>query len=123
MAKATIKSKTGAIITIEGTEKEVSNIIAKFERVITIIHAKGVTPKATVLKKEQKKRRAASDRIVELREEGFFDKPKNLTEIMHFLEEKGYIYPITTLSGVMIGLVQKKILGRKKVDGKWVYGK
>jgi hypothetical protein len=39
------------------------------------------------------------------------------------LEEGGFMYPVTTLSGVMLSLVQKKILSRKKVDGMWVYGK
>jgi hypothetical protein len=58
-----------------------------------------------------------------LREEGFFNKPRGLTEIAKALEERGYIYPVTTLSGVVLGLVQRKDLGRKKVEGRWVYGK
>jgi len=123
MAKATIKSKTGAIITVEGTEKEVSRILTHFESAVVIGRAKEIISKSNIAKKEQKKRMAASDLIVELKEGRFFDKPKSLTEIAHALEEKGYIYPITTLSGVMIGLVQKKLFGRKKADGKWVYGK
>jgi len=123
MAKATIKSKTGAMITIEGTEKEVSNIIAQFERGIITGRTKVKPSKVAILKKEQKKNRTISDLVIELKEEGFFEKPKNLTEIMNTLEEKGHICPITTLSGVMMGIVQKKLLRRKKVDGKWVYGK
>lgn len=123
MAKATIKSKSGAIITIEGTDKEVSSMLAHFETAANVGRAKETMKKASSEKKEQKKRAAASDLIIGLKEDGFFDKPKGLNEVAHALEEKGYIYPITTLSGVMIGLVQKKFLGRKKVDGKWVYGK
>lgn len=123
MAKATIKSKTGAIIKIEGTEEEVSNIISQFERSVTVNQVKKVQSRKNIIKKEQKKRAAASDLIVELKEDGFFDKPKTLLETATKLEEKGYIYPVTTLSGVMIGLVKKKLLGRKKSDRKWVYGK
>jgi predicted transcriptional regulator YheO len=123
VAKATIKSKTGALITVEGTKEEVSEILATVEKAATIGHARGVIAKATTAKKEQKKRMAASDLIVELKEDGFFDKPKTLTEIAKALEEKGYIYPVTTLSGVMLGLVQKRLFGRKKLEGKWVYGK
>lgn len=123
MAKATIKSNTGAIITVEGTEKEVSNILAYFESTVSVSRAKETISKNNRAKKEQKKRMAASDLIVILKEDGYFDKPKSLAEIAKALEEKGYIYPVTTLSGVMIGLVQKKLLGRKKLDGKWVYGK
>ncbi len=123
MAKAIIKSKTGAIITVEGTDKEVSSVLASFETAVNVGRAKEVIKKATSEKKDQKKRESASDLIVILKEDGFFDKPKGLNEIALALEEKGYIYPVTTLSGVMIGLVQKKLFGRKKVDGKWVYGK
>lgn len=123
MAKATIKSKTGALITIEGSEKEVSNVLAHLEITATVGRAKEEIKKGNIIKKEQKKRAAASDLIIGLKEDGFFEKPKGLNEVAHALEEKGYLYPITTLSGVMIGLVQKKFLGRKKVNGKWVYGK
>jgi hypothetical protein len=123
MAKATIKSKTGAVITVEGTQEEVSSILATVERATAIGHAKEVFLKAKAVKKEHKKRMAASDLVVELKEESFFSKPKSLTEIATALEEKGHIYPVTTLSGVMLGLVQKRLFGRKKLEGKWVYGK
>lgn len=123
MAKATIKSKSGAVITVEGSHKEVSNILAMFERTSVVSYAKEAIARAQGAKKEQKKRAAASDLVVELKEDSFFDKPKGLTEIAKALEGKGYIYPLTTLSGVMLGLVQKKLLGRKKREGRWVYGK
>ena len=123
MVKATIKSKTGALITVEVTKEEVSDILATVERAAIIGHAKEIIGKAKTAKKEQKKRLAASDLIVELKEDGFFNKPKSLNDIANALEEKGYIYPITTLSGVMLGLVQKKLFGRRRREGKWVYGK
>jgi len=123
MAKATIKSKTGAVITIEGSEQEVSNILATFERTAFVVRSKEIMTKAQAAKKEQKKRSGASDLIVELKEDGFFEQPKSLTDIAKILEEKGYLYPVTTLSGVMLGMVQKRLFRRKKVEGKWVYGK
>ncbi|MGH9862188.1 MAG: hypothetical protein ACRD35_02060 [Candidatus Acidiferrales bacterium] len=123
MAKATIKSKSGAFITVEGSEREVSNILATFEKAAAVGHAKEVIAKTEAVKREQKKRAAASDLVIGLKEDGFFDKPKGLAEIAKALEESGYIYPVTTLSGVVLGLVQKKLLGRKKLEGKWVYGK
>lgn len=123
MAKATIKSKTGAIITVEGTDKEVSSILAHFETATYVATAKGKINKETSAKKETKKRAAASDLIVELKDDGFFDKPKSLSEIAHALEERGRITAITSLSGVMIKLIQERILGRKKINDKWVYGK
>lgn len=123
MVKATIKSKSGALISIEGTEQEVSNILASIERAATLGHAKEELSRTQAAKKEQRKRAAASDLVIGLKEDGFFHKPKALAEIARALEEKGYIYPVTTLSGVVLGLVQKKLLGRKKLEGRWVYGK
>ena len=123
MAKAIIKSKTGTIITVEGTAQEVSNVLAHFENTSVIGNARKVLKQRTDDKKDQRKRARASDLIINLKEDGFFNKPKGLNEVVDALQEKGYLYPITTLSGVMIGLVQKKLLGRKKINGKWVYGK
>jgi predicted transcriptional regulator YheO len=123
MAKATIKSKSGAVITIEGSETEVSSILATYEKSAIVGQVKELATKVSSHKKEQKKRAAASDLVVELKEDGFFNKPKGLSEVAKALEEKGYIYPVTTLSGVVLGLVQKKLLGRKKLEGRWVYGK
>ena len=123
MAKAKIKSKTGAVIIIEGTKEEVAKILGDFERTAVIGYVKGKISSKKIRKREEKKRMAASDLIVEFKEEGYFDKPKSLTEIAQVLENRGYLYPTTTLSGVVLGLVKKKLLGRKKVGGKWVYGK
>lgn len=123
MAKATIKSKTGAIITIEGTQGEVSSILTVFERTVALGHAKETVTKRQALEKQAKKRLAASDLVVNLKEDSFFEKPKSLAEISKALEEQGHLYPVTTLSGVVLGLVQKRVLRRKKIDGKWAYGK
>ena len=123
MAKATIKSSTGALITIEGSESELSSILATFERSTASGQAKGVVARQQEKKKAAKKRLGASDLVIELSEKGFFAKPKTLTEISTALEEGGFLYPVTTLSGVVLGLVKKKQLRRKKIDGRWAYGK
>ncbi|MFQ5663679.1 MAG: hypothetical protein ACE5HL_07600 [Terriglobia bacterium] len=123
MAKATIKTRSGALITVEGSQQEVSRILADFERSAAIGRTKQAAARGAAAKKDQKKRMAASDLIITLKEEGYFNKARSLTDVAKTLEEKGYIYPVTTLSGVMLGLVQKKLLGRKKAEGKWVYGK
>jgi hypothetical protein len=123
MAKATIKSQSGAVITVEGSESEVSNIISVFERTSVVSHSKETSSKRKVQKKETKKLLAASDLLVNLKEDGFFEKPKSLSDISKALEDRGYLYPVTSLSGIALSFVQKKILRRKKVEGKWVYGK
>ena len=123
MAKAIIKSKTGAVITIEGNQSEISSILATYERTSVLDDAKKALARTRTAKTSEKKREGASDLIVELREAGFFEKPKALGEIAQALEEKGYLYPVTSLSGVVLGLVKKRELRRKKNEGKWVYGK
>ena len=123
MAKATIKSKSGATITVEGTPQEVSDVISTFEKTTVVGHAKGAIARAKAEKKTAKKRESASDIIIALREEGFFDKPKTLGAIGDALEERGFLYPLTSLSGIVLGLVKNRELRRKKHERKWVYGK
>jgi hypothetical protein len=123
MAKATIKSSTGAVITVEGTEEEVSRIISAYERTSVVGQAKEAIARTKAAKRDDKKRRGAADLIVGLRERGFFDKPKALGQISGALEEDGFLYQTTTLSGIVLDLVKKKELRRKKLEGRWVYGK
>ena len=129
MAKATIKSNTGAVITVEGTDSEVSRILAAFERTSTTGHVAVMQARETVerhrtKKREEKARMSASDLVIGLKEDGFFEKPKSLNDISNALREQGFLYPVTSLSGTVLGLVQKKVLRRTKAEGKkWVYGK
>ncbi|MFZ0981301.1 MAG: hypothetical protein WAN23_18010 [Candidatus Acidiferrales bacterium] len=123
MAKATIKSQSGAVITVEGTQEEVSKILSTYESTSVVGHAKEAIARVKAGKRSEKKREGAADLIVNLREAGFLNKPKSLGEIAEALEEKGYLYPTTTLSGVVLSLVKKRELRRKKVEDKWVYGK
>lgn len=119
MTKATIKLAGGAVVTIEGSAPEVSDIVFR----LSVENAKKQISKKNEMAKIQKKRTAASDLIIALRETGFLNKPKGLGEIAKALEEKGHLYPLTTLSGVMLDLVRARQVGRKKADKRWVYGK
>jgi len=123
MPKATIKSQTGAVITIEGTQEEISRIITDFEKTTTITQSRVEIKTGQVKRRQDKKRVAASDLVIELKDDGFFDKPKSLLEISQALEEKGRMTPVTSLSGIMIKLVQERVFARKKIEGKWVYAK
>jgi len=123
MAKATIKSSSGAVITVEGTQEEVAKIISNYERTSIVGQAKQAIARTRTAKKDEKKRATASDLLIGLRESGFFNKAKTLAEMGNALEEKGFLYPTTTLSGVVLGLVKRRELRRKKVEGRWVYGK
>jgi hypothetical protein len=123
VAKATIKSSSGAIITIEGTQEEVAKIISSYEKTSVVGQAKEAIARTKSSKNKVKKREGASDLLIGLREAGFFAKARTLAEMSDALEEKGYLYPTTTLSGVVLGLVKRKELRRKMMEGRWVYGK
>jgi len=123
MAKATIRSSTGAVITIEGSHEEVSKIILSYEQTSVLSQAKQAVARMKTTRRSEKKREGAGGLLIGMREAGFFDKPKTLGEMEQALEEKGFLYPTTTLSGVLLGLVKRKELRRKKVEGRWVYGK
>ena len=124
MVKATITNKKGLKILVEGSTDEVQEIIRHMTG-RAIRGTRGV--KASGKPAKQPSARAgkplpsATDAILELNAEGFFDKPKALSDIKEKLAEQGMIYPVTTLSGVVLPLVRRRQLGRVKKDGRWSY--
>ena len=64
-------------------------------------------------------RRSGPQRYVEeMIDDGFFKKPKTISEVKAELENRGHHIPLTSLSGPMQKLCQKKLLRRQKPDGK-----
>lgn len=126
MAKASIKSKSGTTILIEGTDSEVA-------RIVTLLEDRGGnetglrrrrTPQPMMAKeRENNAKFNATDGILRLREEGFFNKQKTLLDIKRALDEQGLIYPLTTLSGVVLKQVRKRNLRRIKEKKNWEYVK
>jgi hypothetical protein len=63
--------------------------------------------------------RTCTERVLSLRGEGFFDQPRGLSDIRDGLGDRGWVYPLTSLSGTVQGLVQKRALRRTLVrEGK-----
>ncbi len=118
MAKAKIVTKTGLRITIEGETSEVKEFIEYMET-----NVKEKTKKSTSVKTHDKKGKlnTATDIILSLKEDDFFNKPKTMLDIKHAIEEQGMIYPMTTLSGVLLKLVRRRELARIKENKKWCY--
>ncbi|MCE9586224.1 hypothetical protein K8R04_02805 [Candidatus Uhrbacteria bacterium] len=121
MAKAQITSKSGAIITIEGTSKEVAELVAALDRSI---------PAGPVTKNPGKTKQGSrttssgptlGSLIGELTDGGFFKKPKELGAIKLALEEHGYHYPVTTLSPTLLRLVKRRQLRRIREGNRWTY--
>lgn len=118
MAKANIDTKSGTKITIEGTTEEISEILGVIQK-----REEGRNMNRRSRTQTKNSGTKLSDLILELREEGFFDKQQGLVEVKKMLEEKGHIYPVTTLSGTLLSQVKKKILRRLPEGKRWVYVK
>ncbi len=112
MARATVTTGKGTKIVVEGSEDEVRSIIQKLG-IGTRPARAGRTP--------AKIPPSATDAILELKENGFFNKPKGLADVKEALASQGLIYPVTSLSGVMLALVRKRTLGRVKESKRWCY--
>jgi hypothetical protein len=119
MVEAKIEMPGGAIVTVSGSEAEVGRLVRMLS---PIAQTHGRRKKSVKGSREGAKAGSAiTDYVVELREAGQFDKPKGLTEVKDALAVEGHIVPITTLSGVMLGLARAKQLRRFKDGGTWKY--
>ena len=118
MAKALYRTKGGAEVVIEGTPEEVADLLARLE--LPSGSKPKRLPKASKASR-QGARFALADLVRGLIEQGFFKKPKEIGEIKAALETQGHIYPVTSLSPLLLRLVQKRELRRLKEKKQWVY--
>lgn len=63
------------------------------------------------------------DLILEVKGEGFFDNPRFHGDIIKKFEEMGHIYDSKSISDPLMRALKSRILGRKKINGKWGYVK
>jgi hypothetical protein len=56
------------------------------------------------------------ERILSLKAEGFFNSQRSIAEIRQELKKNGWVYPVTSMSGALQSLTQKKELRRDKPD-------
>jgi hypothetical protein len=62
-----------------------------------------------------RKANTLSERILMLQSEGFFNTPQTIGAVREGLQIYGWHYPVTTLSGTLQSLVQKRKLRRERV--------
>lgn len=98
---------------------EIKKQLENHEKRITKLE-KTPTPKAKVA---SAKRATILNMLDRLKADGFFDQPKSLAEIIEKLAEEGYHYPQSSLTAPLQRAIRKRILGRLKKDGNWVYTK
>jgi len=122
MAEAKIQLPGGAVVDVIGTPDEVARIVSMLKQPSAAAspagsHAKRASPTA-----DAATRAGPRGYILELKAGGFFKANKrSIRDVQEALEARGYIYPVTTLSGALLDLVKKRHLGRVKEDGTWLY--
>ena len=70
--------------------------------------------KAVVNEAEDSDAQSTQGRILVLKAEGFFKKPQSIGQTRSELAARGWLYPVTPLSGELIQLVQKRKLRRHR---------
>lgn len=121
MAKAHITTEQGTKITVEGTPEEVSALVKHLgytgKQPTTGDNQRG----SGKISRNSREKSTPVNLISNLIDGGFFKKPKDLAAVKVALEEVGHVYPVTTLSPVLLRLVRKRQLRRLKEKKKWVY--
>lgn len=122
MVRAKIKTKQGTEIEIEGdtnTIKEVISFLQKREDQEARFNEHMKLRRNEVMHGKQPSN--LSEAIVKLKAEGFFKNKRSMSDIKDELSNKGFHYPSTTLSPVLLYLTRKGELGRLKEDKQWRY--
>lgn len=118
MPKAIVTTEDGTKVVIEGTAEEVQELLTRLRPTGKQVK----TGKERSASRNSKKTRPSMpDSIVELKLEGFFNKPKGLADIKEKLASLGMIYPVTSISGTVLSLVKRRELGRVREKGRWCY--
>jgi hypothetical protein len=115
MAKAHITTPEGISVKVEGTPKEIAEVLHDLKKA----QKSGGGPRRA--REERSGPVQLVDLVASLVDGGFFKSPRDLAAIKLALEEAGRHYPVTTLSGAMLRQVRKRKLRRIKKDNRWFY--
>jgi hypothetical protein len=116
MPIASITMPGGAKVVIEGSQPEVADLLAIFQR-----GELARTKSRPRLQASTTVRAGPLQLLHGLIDDGFFKTPKDLSSVKRVLEEQGHFYPTTTLSPLMLRLVRRKTLRRIKDAKRWTY--
>lgn len=122
MAKAQLTTKSGAVVTVEGTSEEVARLIDLFDENAPEAKRKAKTtarPKSS--SKTRKSKAGIAAHIDSLIEEGFFKKPKDFVATKAALQQQGHYYARSAIGTALIRAVRRKSVRRLKENKNWVY--
>ncbi len=120
------------VITFEGPPDFVTEQVARFTsdgelpvKCAVRTSRQASRRRGSVAAKASSSESSCSGRMLALRDDGFFAAQRSISEIRMELAKHGWHYPLTTLSGRLQALVQRRHLRREKVkDGRkkaWRY--
>lgn len=118
MAKAQVTTPAGISVKVEGTPEEILAVVEDLERKQK---EQRTQPPAAQKPKARVGRLTLTSLLESMRDEDFFRLPRDLGSILLELEAKGHFFPVTTLSGAVLGQVRKRNLRRIRKDGRWTY--
>jgi len=114
VAKAQVTTPGGITVKIEGTPQEILALVRDLER-------KDTDSAEAKIEKKPRARATLTGLLDSLLDDGFFKEPRDLGAIRSELVSRGHHYPVTTLSGAVLGKVRKRLLRRLKKDNRWLY--
>jgi hypothetical protein len=123
MPKASITLKDGARVTIEGTTKQVGDLLVKFGNPNAAAAKSGGRSRASAAPGRSRNPSNSGPQalIAELIDDGFFRTQRSISEIQAKLRERGYIYEQPALSAPLLRLTKMKKLRRIKEKKGWAY--
>ncbi len=123
MAKASLTLGTGTKVSIEGTAEEVAVLLARFssEPVDVLGQDRGKRAKVKNRAAAAKAPDGPTGLITELASEGYFKSKRSLDDVRKKLEERGHIYPKTSISPILTRLTKRRTIRRLKEKKSWVY--
>ena len=117
MAKARIMTAEGAEVNLEGSPSEIAAVLKELE-----INSQPQLAQHRIGRATRRSGRTTLGGLLdELIGDQFFKKPKAIGEVRKQLANLGHHYPVTSLSGPMMGYVRKRKLRRFKESGKYMY--
>ena len=120
VVRTELQLPNGTKAIVEGTEEEVIRVAAALQ--VTSQAPMRLTQEDT--KKPNKitpSRGGPTTHITELAHDDFFSQPRSLGDVKTGLAERGHPYPVESLSGPIVTVVQQKLIRRYKEGGTWKY--
>jgi len=128
MAKASLVRPDGTKVTIEGAPDEVAALIERLASPSSISEANAQRAARRPTARGRSSRSPArparggpTEKVLGLRDEGFFAAKRTLGDLRDRLEEGGHIYARTDVSPILTRLVRQRQLRRLKEGGQWKY--